>query len=184
MRRNELNPMRWRDFEYGGVTFDLTHLHPRTFRFERPTEGDKPPEVFKVDTIFASHCFTRGPRESEAFDLALVYPDGNEDRIFDHRRYELSKRLPEFIQALPTRKPRHNGKRGNFFSVEVIAEDGTAIEYDIFFKVKKKAKGRLELIVETAFVRDSDYGSTRPDGKPIRFWIILHNTLNNIRIHS
>ena len=40
------------------------------------------------------------------------------------------------------------------------------------------------MIVETAFVRDLDHDSLRPDGKPIRFWIILHNTLNNIKIRA
>jgi hypothetical protein len=40
------------------------------------------------------------------------------------------------------------------------------------------------MLVETAFVRDPEYGSTRPAGKPIRFWIILHNTLNDIRIRA
>jgi hypothetical protein len=68
--------------------------------------------------------------------------------------------------------------------VETIAENGAHVEYDIFFKVKKKSKGRLEMIVETAFVRDPGYDSTRPQGKPVRFWIILHNTLNGIRIRT
>ena len=44
--------------------------------------------------------------------------------------------------------------------------------------------GRLEMIVETAFVRDAGYGSTRPDGKPVRFWIILHNTRHGLMIRT
>jgi hypothetical protein len=59
-----------------------------------------------------------------------------------------------------------------------------AIEYDIFFKVKKLGKGRLEMIVETAFVRDPAHAASRPSGKPIRFWIILHNTLHGLKIRS
>ena len=113
-----------------------------------------------------------------------MYPDDYENRLFDFRRYELSKQLPEIIQTLPTRKPRHNSNRRNFFSVEIITENGVTVEYNIFFKVKKVSKGRLEMIVETAFVRDLDYDSLRPEGKPIRFWIILHNTLNNIKIRA
>jgi hypothetical protein len=72
----------------------------------------------------------------------LVYPDDYEARIFDFRRYEMSKRLPEIIQ------------------------------------------GRLEMIVVTAFVRDPGYGSTRPDGRPVRFWIILHNTRHGLMIRT
>jgi hypothetical protein len=86
-----------------------------------------------VDTIFTSHCFTRGPKDGEVYDKQLVYTgDDYEERLFDFRRYELSKRLPEIIQALPTKKPYHNSNRRNFFTVEVIAGDGQTIEYDIF----------------------------------------------------
>jgi hypothetical protein len=100
------------------------------------------------------------------------------------RPSELSKFLPAIIQTLPDRKPYHNKNRRNFFTVEVVTENESTIEYDIFFKVRKKAKSRLEMIVETAFVRDPGYDSTRPDGKPIRFWIILYNTMNNKKIST
>ena len=175
--------MKWQDFKYDGITYDLRHLHPRTFRFSRPAENNKPAEIYKVEVIFSSHCFTRGPK-TDAYDASLVYPDTYEVRLFDIRRYEMSKRLPDIIQALPESKPRHNRNRRNFFSVELIAENGISVEYDIFFKVRKIAKGRLQMIVETAFIRDPDHNSNRPEGKPVRFWIILHNTLNNLAIRS
>jgi hypothetical protein len=174
--------MRWKPFRFRGEIYDLAHLHPRTFRFERPAEGVKPAEIYNVDTVFTSHCFTRKPKNAEVFDESLVYSDGYENRLFDFRRYELSKQLPEIVRTMAARKPYHNSNRRNFFTVEVIGENGKFVEYDVFFKVRKMAKGRLEMIVETAFVRDTEYGSIRPAGKPIRFWIILHNTLNNIRI--
>ena len=176
--------MKWKAFQHGGKAYDLTHLHPRTFRFERPAEGTRPAEVYKVDTIFTSHCFTRQPKKAESYDKNLLYSDGYENRLFDFRRYELSKQLPEILQSMPARKPYHNSNRRNFFTVEVLAESGNLVEYDIFFKLRKTARGRLEMIVETAFVRDPEYNSIRPAGKPIRFWIILHNTLNNIRIRA
>jgi len=141
-------------------------------------------EVYKVETIFTSHCFTRQPQNTESYDKNLLYSDGYESRLFDFRRYELSKQLPEILRTMPGRKPYHNNNRRNFFTVEVMAENGSLVEYDIFFKLRKAARGRLEMIVETAFVRDPEYDSIRPAGKPIRFWIILHNTLNNIRIHA
>jgi hypothetical protein len=176
--------VKWKAFQHDGNTCDLAHLHPRTFRFERPAEGNRPAEVYKVDTIFTSHCFTRQPKKAESYDKDMLYSDGYESRLFDFRRYELSKQLPEIVRTMAARKLYHNGNRRNFFTVEVIGESGKLVEYDIFFKVRKMAKGRLEMIVETAFVRDPEYGSTRPAGKPIRFWIILHNTLNDIRIRA
>jgi hypothetical protein len=176
--------VKWKAFQHVGKTYELTHLHPRTFRFERPAEGNRAAEVYKVDTIFTSHCFTRQPKKAETYDNNLLYFDGYESRLFDFRRYELSKQLPEIVRTMPARKSCHNSNRRNFFTVEVIGENDRLVEYDVFFKVRKMAKGRLEMIVETAFVRDPEYDSSRPSGKPIRFWIILHNTLNNIGIHA
>jgi hypothetical protein len=152
--------------------------------FRRPSEGNKAAEVYKVEVTYTLHCFSRALKPEESCDNNLMYSDGYESRAFDFRRYELSKLLPEIIQTLPDRKPYHNKNRRNFFTVEVVAENASTVEYDIFFKVKKKAKGQLEMIIETAFVRDPGHDSTRPDGKPIRFWIILHNTLNNKKIST
>jgi hypothetical protein len=175
--------VQWNNFKHDGKTYDLSHLHPRSFRFERPAEGGRPAEIYTVDTVFTSQCFTRDPKKAETYDASLIYPDPYEVRIFDPRRYEMSKHLATIIQALPMARPRHNGGRGKFFSVEMITESGDTVEYDIFFKVKKGEKG-LEMIIETAFIRDPDYDSARPDGKPIRFWIILHHTLHNIKIRT
>jgi hypothetical protein len=172
-------PVKWPTFEYEGESYDLSHLNPCTQKYERPAEGNRPSEVYTVEVVFSLHCFSHGPKPEEAYNAKLVYPNRYETRLFDLRRYEHSKLLPGIIQTLPERKPCHNRNRRNFFLVELIAENGTKIEYEIFFKVKKKSKGLLEMIVESAFVRDADHRSTRPRGKPVRFWIILHNTLNN-----
>lgn len=176
--------MKWLPFNHGGIAYDLSHLYPCTLEYRRPSEGDKAAEVYKVEVTYTLHCFTRELKPEETYDSNLICSDGYESRVFDFRRYELSKLLPAIIQALPDRKPYHNKNRRNFFTVELVTENASTVEYDIFFKVKKKAKGRLEMIIETAFVRDPGYESTRPDGKPIRFWIILHNTLNNKKIST
>src|SRR6266568_5643955 len=140
---------KWGAFEHDGKTYDLAHLHPCTVRFERPADKGKPAEIYNVDIVFTSHCFTRSPQSAEAYDPQLVYPhDDYECRLFDFRRYELSKRLPEIIHGLPLRKPFHNRNRQNFFTVEVILEGGAHVEYDVFFKVKKIGKGQLQMIVE------------------------------------
>jgi len=175
--------VKWPSFNYGGVSYGLTHLHPQTFEFERPAEGKNAAERYTVDVTFTSHCFTRSPKQGEAYDLELVYPDPYELRLFDLRRYKLSKFLPHIIRGLPSRKTRLNGINSKFFTVDLVDEGGQLVEYDIFFKVRKAMrKGRIELILESAFVRDPDYNSTRPDGRPVRFWIILHCALNNKRI--
>ena len=176
--------MLWQPFKHGETTYDLSHLHPRIIRFSRPADKDNAAETYNVSVRFTLHCFSREPKRDEAIDPSWIYPDDYEARLFDLRRYEMSKLLPGIIEALPTKKPRHNKNRGNYFTVETVTKDGTVIEYDVFFKVKKQAKGILEMIVETAFVRDPGYGSTRPDGKLVRFWIILHNTRHGLMIRT
>lgn len=87
--------------------------------------------------------------------------------------------MPEIIDGLAQRKCYHTGK-GNFFSVEIVREDGQVIEYDIFFVASRSsAKGRINLFVQSAYVRDANYASNRPDRKTIGFYVILFNTLNN-----
>jgi hypothetical protein len=175
--------MQWSAFQHGQKTFDLTHLHPCAMEFERAAEHEKPAVIFKMDVTFSLHCFSRRLPESGPYDKRLEYSDPSETRLFDFDRYELSKRLPEIVRDLPQRKCRHTG-HGNYFSVEIIRENGTTVEYDIFFKVTKPAKSRLALHIQSAYVRDANFNSCRPSGKPIRFLVILHNTLNKIPIKS
>jgi hypothetical protein len=47
--------MLWKNYEYGGGTYDLSHLHPRSLQFERPAKGAKPAEIFVADVIFSLH---------------------------------------------------------------------------------------------------------------------------------
>jgi hypothetical protein len=150
-------------------------------QFVRAAREGKPAITFTVDVTYSLHCFSYSP-EGDDYDRTMVYP-ATEFRVFDSYRYELSKRLPGIIEGLDTRVVRQTG-RSNFITVEVIREDGGIVEYDVFFKVKKPGKGRLELRVESAYVRDANYGSSRPAGKRIGFLVILHNTLNNLAIRS
>lgn len=114
----------------------------------------------------------------------MLYGDDRETRIFDFVRYELSKRLPEIIEGLGQRKCYHTGE-GNFFSVEIIQENGRVIEYDIFFVASRSSlKGKINLSVQSAYIRDAEYASSRPVKKPIGFFVILFNTLNNKPIHT
>jgi hypothetical protein len=174
--------VQWKDFVYQGRSYDLSHLDPFEIQFERPAQARKPAVGFRVDVFFSLHCFSRR-LDDEPYDCNLIYPNVSELRLFDAYRHELSKRLPDIVRNLPTLQIRQTG-HGNYICVDVIAEDGKRIEYDVFFKVKKVARGRLELRIESAYVRDPSYKTSRPSGKPIRFWVILHNTLNGLAIRT
>ncbi len=177
--RSEGRQLEWRPFSLGDTAYDLSHLHPRTCQYEQAAKGEKPARTYCVDVLFSLHCFTRGFTPSEKPDRSLFYSDDRETRVFDFQRYALSKRLPAIIDHLAHRKCYHTGK-GNFFSVEVIDESGTLLEYDIFFTASRSSKrGVVNLFVQSAYVRDPTHRGNRPHMKPIGLPIILFNVLQN-----
>ena len=172
--------MLWKSFEHDGVTYDFSHLNPRSLKFERPAEGDKPAVVFNVDVAYSLHCFSH-KLPCCAYDRNLIYSDARESRLFDFERYELSKRLPGIIETLAQRKCLHTG-HGNFVTVEVVREDGVVVDYHVFFTASKSArKGRINLYIQSAYVPDRKIGTF---GKPMRFLFILHSTLNKLPIRG
>jgi len=143
--------------------------------YEQAAKGDKPSIVYRVDVTFSLHCFTRSLPKTGEYDRALLYPNSFEERLFDATRYEYSKRLPEIIRTLTRRKCMHTG-HGNFFTVELVSANGETVDYDVFFTATKSSrKGRINLFIQSAFVREK---AKLPATRPIGFLIILHNTLN------
>jgi hypothetical protein len=169
--------MKWQPFLHQDTAYDLSHLHPTSLTYEQPAKEDKPALTYTVEVRFSLHCFTRGIGDGEHPDPALLYSDSRETRIFDFRRYELSKQLPGIVQNLSRRKCYNTGK-GNFFTVVVIGAQGQPIDYDIFFEASRSTRKGLVLFVQSAYARDAQHGS-RPRAKPIGFYVILYNTLNN-----
>ncbi|HEY4959341.1 MAG TPA: hypothetical protein VFC15_15110 [Candidatus Limnocylindrales bacterium] len=170
----------WESFRHQNTAYDLTHLHPRIVIFTQAAKGDRPERTYTVNVAFGLHCFTRGLKENEQPDPALSYSDSREARIFDFERFELSKRLPALVQNLPQSKCFHTG-HANYFSIEVLNDQGHAIEYEIYFAVTRSGKkgGRLTLFVQSAYVRDDKHGLNKPQKKAISFYVILFNTLND-----
>jgi hypothetical protein len=168
--------MKWQSFLHQDTAYDLSHLRPTSLTCEQPARDDKPALTYTVEVSFSLYCFTRGIREGEQPDPALLYSDSRETRIFDFQRYELSKQLPGIVQNLSRQKCYNTGK-GNFFTVVVI-EQGQQIEYDVFFEASRSTRKGLVLFVQSAYARDAQHGS-RPRAKPIGFYVILYNTLNN-----
>jgi len=148
--------------------------------WERPAKDNRAAAVFKVDIEFSFHCFTSRLLEVE-FDPKLKYSDAREVRVFNFERYELSKRLPDIVRSLATRKCLHTG-RGNFVTVEVVGDDGQARKYLVFFEPSKsERKGRLNLYIQSAYVGERKVSHAK---MPMNFLYILHNTLHGIKIKS
>jgi len=159
--------VNWNEFKHAAQVYDLKHLRSFTTPFERPAKGNRPVERFSVNVTFSHHCFTRGlPRDGSAYDLTLRFDHEGDSRIFDAGRWELSKLLPGIIANLSAKKCQQSGY-GNFFTIELIADNGSKIEYEVFFRVWKPGRGRIFLHVESAYVREEDYGRSRPKGTAV-----------------
>jgi hypothetical protein len=170
--------MHWTPFYYRGQTFDLFHLRPCSVTYRQPANDRAPEKVFEVDVEYSLHCFTHGVSNDDFGSSDLLYSDNRETRVFDFERYELSKLLPEAIGNLPWSRCFHAG-RGNYFSIEIVHANGHVREYDIFFAATRSSRrGRINLFVQSAYIRDAKHASNRPARKPISFWVILFNTLH------
>jgi hypothetical protein len=174
----------WTHFAQGGVIYDLSHLHTYTTKFTRSADSDKPPESYSVNVSFSHHCFTTGlPAGGESYDARLRLDVDGDERIFNVRRWKLSKNLPGIIGRLHTLKCMQT-RHSNYFTVALLDDDGATVEYDVFFRAWKPGKGRINLYVESAYVREARFGTSRPKGTRIGFFVILHNTLNKRQIHT
>jgi hypothetical protein len=175
--------LAWTHHIYERHTYKFAHLEPCTETFVRPAAKDQPSETFTVDVRYTDHCFTRSPRFGESYDTKLVYQNGNKKiRLFCPRRNDMSNLLPELIRSLPDRKPQHNGTHGNFFTLDTLGLNGDPVKYIVIFNVRKSRKGRMELLVETAYIEEPSYGSAPLTGRRVRFWIILNNTYKGLKI--
>jgi hypothetical protein len=169
----------WPPFEFNGQKYDLCHLQPKTVTFLQPANATNMPRTYKVEVIFSLHCFTRGMQGSEHIDHALCYSDRRETRIFDFRRYEFSRHLPGIVSRLMTCKCFQTA-RDNFFTAELLDENGNKVSYEIYFTASKASReGIINLYIQSAYVRDRAHSANRPPPmKAIPFAIILYNTLH------
>lgn len=169
----------WQPFVHAGIEYELSHLHPRWFTFVQPAKGNAPAREYQVHVTYGLHCFTRG-RKGEPDDHPLCYRDSRETRLFDFRRYALSRGLSAIVESLPRTKCFHTN-HGNFFIVtRVDAVTGAQEEYEVYFDTSrsKERNGALNLFVQSAFVRDQAH-QTRPKRKPIGFFVVLYNRQKN-----
>lgn len=177
MAGDERTTAALRKVTIGSRIYDLSHLDPFTFEFVVPQKDERPRQLYAIEVLFSWHCFTRGIAKGENFLPATAYSRGRETRLFDERRYRFSRQLPGIIRGIGSRRCFHTGK-GNFFTVELVDEEGSRVEYTVFFKVSRRAEPRgLTLRVESAYVRGDrvPLGRSRPP-RPIRFSVIAHNT--------
>ena len=167
--------MEWIAPTIDNQTFDLSHLHPFLFEFVVAAKGRDPERVYRVNVEFSLHCFTRGKQAGEVITPEWLYADNREERVFDIERYNLSHNLAEIIRDVGARKVFF-AKNSNYFTVEIVTDDGEAKDYTVFFTVTRAGKkGRLNLFVQSAYIPN---GIPRPQKrKPIKFQFIAYKTM-------
>lgn len=147
--------MRWwpHKDEQGNI-YCLNHLHP--FRFYHSLSGSNGRNAVTVEIHvgFSMHCFTTGL--DDVTDTGGEYKDSREARLFHHERYHLSRNLKKVITSLAQRHCAF-AKHDNFVTIECAGDDGTRLEYGVFFNLKKQAVANtVLLIVQSAYVLDAD----------------------------
>jgi hypothetical protein len=172
----------WKAFIYNNGIYSLSHLNEFFYEFLQPPKNGKGEQTYSFVVSFGLHCFTRGlnKRHNEQWnnvEQALIYSDSRERRVFDFKRYELSKYLPEIVRGVSGKSCFHTGE-GNFFVVEIVDNNEEKQEYEVYFKVSKSEK-LLRLFIESAYVRDSEHRSSQPAKKKISFFVIAYNILKN-----
>ena len=167
-------------FLYQDEEYDLSHLDPFEWVYTAPKSKKRPERTYKLKVIFSLHTFTRGLRNESCRDLR--YRDDRECRIFDFLRYELSKQLKGIVCTLGDRRCYHT-HHGNFFTIELVGQ-GEKLDYEIYFKVSRSStKGWLNLYVQSAYVRGSEYQSSQPRKRKIGFQVIAYNVQNKKAIN-
>lgn len=151
---------------------DLSHLKDRVIRYDVPADLKKgiPARSYAVDVSFSEHCYTRG--------------DSSGQRVFDQRRYELSKLLPSIIAGLLSRRISFapiDQRVVNYLTLEGVSEGE---DYEVYFDVfKRKGTRTLGLIVRSAYVRDRARLAERPKSKTVKFSTILYGVMNGKKLH-
>ncbi len=173
--------MKWNNFNYGDVEYDLTHMHPFEWEYVAPAVPNKYPErAYNFHVVFSTHCFSRNPYVDENIDSGLYYSSPNEKRVFCFDRYEYSKDLPGIVRSFGERNCFHT-HHNSFFTIELIGKDGEVLDYEVYFDVTRaKRKGNwFHLHIKSAYVRTTEYKTKQPRKRKIKFSTIAYNRLMN-----
>lgn len=150
---------RFAEVTVGAHLWQFDHLEAFAMRVPVELSPEKSTDL-DIVVLFSNHCFTRGLNPGEVVDDALIVMDGNEKRVLDKDRYELSRQyLPRLIWELPK---RHilvaDHARPSFVTFELppLELGAEPVHYAVFFEVKKDRvrRKRMLLRVQSAYILD------------------------------
>lgn len=159
----------WRNFEFNGNTFDLSHLNAHSVTYVDVNTNQE----YKFFVTYSSHCFTSEiPEKISDQDLQLIYIAKNESRLFDLERYELSKNLPDIVHSLSEQPTLiYYVKNRNYATDKLVSLNGNEITYFVpFTAYRDKKKFRLHIV--------SAYHNKNIGKKSkVKFFVIANNLL-------
>lgn len=175
---------------YKDTVYDLTHLKPFVCEYIQASNSRGEPEKkYRCIVEFSTHCFTKGlnARKNETladFDSDLHYVTEKETRIFCFERYYVSLQLPEIMRKIDKHPCFFTSVDDKFLTVSLIGSDGKKVDYEIYFSLKKSnnKKYDIHIFINSAYIRDENYGGVRPKRKKVSLFVLLHNTQTNRKI--
>lgn len=173
--------LRWASVLFEGQCYSLDHLSASIREVFIAPNVRAPERRIKLAVTYGLHCFSvSNSNENKCKTIVL---DEREERLFDLDRYRLSLVLPEIIANLELRRCFHTGHQ-NFFTVELLDEQGQKQDYVIYFRTWRAASGEagdVRLHVESAYLRSD---APQRHKKSIRFKVIVANTYTGKEIHE
>jgi hypothetical protein len=168
--------IRWRPHTSAdGKMYSLAHLHPFRFTCELASSSSSPARTVAINVGFSLHVFTCAFEHAQS--NAEEYVDDRECRAFDYERYRASFQLGALVRELENRKC-YFAKNQNFVTVETTFAP-VGHQYRVFFTVApdKTSPNTVTLIVQSAYFGQTGWSQRDLSGKPVRFRVILLNTL-------
>lgn len=170
---------------FRGATWDLSHLEPFVFK-----AAVEPGLEVSVLVLFSCHCFTKSFRWDARPALEIpeheIYADERERRVLCEQRYNLSRRLlREIVTSLGVRRiTLADDRRPNFVTLEHV-DAGKTVLYAVFFEVEKdKARKRLVLRVQSAYVLEGGLTKRQREAKKIALTTLLRNVQRGTPIRA
>jgi len=170
----------------GEARYDITHLRTAKYRLVLKKTAKHPKLICIYLVKHRSHCACSGPKRGDVFDFSIlgkglrIVDEKGDERCFNKLRWELSHLLGRIMKTLPRRHCKRMSRQV-WLTTETVWLGGELKEYEVYFTITKQDKQTLRIIVVSAYVRDPDYGDTKPTTpKPRRRVpgkILLANTL-------
>lgn len=164
---------------YGGVEYDLSHVFKLDTTITLPEYNGQVEMQVRITVRFSNHCYSiEAPAGLSASDDGYMQDHNGNPRQFCMRRYEMSKKLREYIEHELPGKTCQFTKNNNWLSIHIHLDDGTREEYFVLFTIMqhRSIPGALHLRITTAYLVSTTPANRQRRGRS-KFGTIARKTL-------